>query len=106
MAQKTQTVSDIDGAENANIGAVPRHYPSLEGGDRIVDITQEQAEALMAKSVKDVITVELRLPSGSQNVLVSKKDLDAWLASGGNSDVLKNAAHLKGRRPGFSPNGN
>jgi len=103
LAIRTEKVSDIDGTPGADVGAVPRNYPGIDGGDHIMDITKEQADALMAKAVRDVITVELRFPSGSQNVLVSKKDLDAWM---GNPDVLKNAAHLKGRRPGYSPNGN
>lgn len=104
MATQVSKVSDLDGSPNADIGAVVRNYLGLAGGDRILDITQEQMDALAAKAVKDVLTVELRMPdSSTRTLLVTKKELDAWL---GKPEVLENAAHLKGRRPGFSPNGN
>jgi hypothetical protein len=104
LAIKQVKVSDLDGSEGAEVGAVVRDYPGLDA-PRILDVTQAQADALAAKAVKDVVTVELRLPDTSTSVvLVAKAELDEWF---GNDEVLKKAAYLKGRRPGFSPkNGN
>ena len=104
MAIKQTKISDLDGTEGADVGVVVRGYPGVEGA-KLLDVTPAQADALKDKAVKDVMTVEVRLSdTSSTTVLVSKKELDAWL---GNPEVLKNAAHLRGRRPGYSPtNGN
>jgi hypothetical protein len=100
MAIKQVRMSDIDGTEDADFGVVVRDYPGLDD-PRLLDVTKEQADALVAKAVKDVITVELRLPDTStRSVLITKAELDKWL---GKDDVLKNAAHLRGRRPGYRP---
>jgi BioD-like phosphotransacetylase family protein len=103
LAIRTEKVSDLDGAPEANVGAVLRDYPGQESA-KILDVTADQAKELEAKAVKDVVTVELRMPDTStKTVLVAKKELDAWL--GKPQEVLKNASFLRGRRPGFSPSG-
>jgi hypothetical protein len=101
VASKVTKVSDINGDESADYGVVVREYPDLEGGDRLLDVTKAQAEALTGKAVRDVLQVEVRQPDGSPTtVLVSKAEIDKWL---GSPDALKNAAYLRGRRPGTRP---
>lgn len=104
MAAKVTKVSDIDGTEGADYGVVIRSYPGVDGA-KLLDVTPDQAKALSAAAVKDVLSVEIRNPDTSTTaVLVSKAELDKWM---GKSEVVKNAASLRGRRPGYSPtNGN
>lgn len=104
MAIKTSKVSDLDGSDDADYGVVIRDYPELDAA-RLLDVTKAQADELIVQAVTDVLTVEVRLADGStKQVLISKAELDKWL---GKPDVLKNAAYLRGRRPGQSPgNGN
>lgn len=104
MASKVQKVSDLDGADDANFGVVVRGYPGVDAA-KLLDVTEAQADDLMGKGVKNTILVEVRRPdSSTQTVQVPKVDFDKWI---GKPEVVQNAAHLKGRRPGFSPtNGN
>ncbi len=105
MAIRQLKVSDLDGSEGADIGIVVRDYPGLDQA-KILDVTKEQAEAISGKALKNMVTLEVRLPDTStREVLVSKTEFDKW--AGGNADeLLKHAASLRGRRPGYSPNGN
>lgn len=104
MATKVEKVSDIDGADNAEYGVVIRDYPGVEAA-KLLDVTKEQAEALVGLAVKDAITVEVRNPdSSTRAVQVPVAAVKKWV---GDDKVVQNAAHLKGRRPGYSPgNGN
>lgn len=103
MATKVQKVSDLDGADNAEYGVVVRGYPGIEGA-KLLDVTAEQSEALVALAVKDAITVEVRKPDTSVTaVQVPVAAFKKWV---GDDKIVQNAAHLKGRRPGYSPTGN
>jgi hypothetical protein len=78
-------------------------YPNVEGA-KFLDGTKEQAEALTGLAVKDAITVEVRDPDTSTTaVQVPVAAFNKWV---GKPEVVQNAAHLKGRRPGYSPTGN
>jgi hypothetical protein len=100
MANVVSKVSDLDGSSNANYGVVLRNYPGVDGA-KLLDVTSEQAEALLNLAVKDSVTIEVRNPDGSVSaVQVPIAALKKWV---GDDKVVQNAAHLKGRRPGFSP---
>jgi hypothetical protein len=97
LAIKQTKVSDLDGSDDAEYGVVVRDYPDLDAA-RILDVTKDQAEGLVALAVTDILTVEVRLPDNSvKQVLIRKVDLDKWL---GKPEVLQEAAYLRGRRPG------
>lgn len=103
MATKVSKVSDLDGAIDADYGVVVRGYPGVEGA-KLLDVTASQADDLLGRAVKNTVTVEVRKPDTTvQAVQVSKAELDKWV---GKPEVIQNAAHLKGRRPGYSPTGN
>lgn len=100
MATKVSKVSDLDGATDADYGVVIRGYPGVEGA-KLLDVTAEQAEALQALAVKDSVTVEIRNPDSSTRALqIPVAAFNKWV---GKPEVVQNAAHLKGRRPGYSP---
>lgn len=104
MAVRQLKVSDLDQAEGADYGVVVRGYPGVEGA-KLLDVTKEQAAELLGLAVKDAITVEVRNPDTSTTaVQVPVAAFKKWV---GDDKVMQNAAHLKGRRPGYSPgNGN
>lgn len=100
MATKVEKVSDIDGADGADYGVVVRGFPGVDAA-KLLDVTKEQAEALVGLAVKDAITVEVRNPDTSVHaVQVPVAAFKKWI---GDNKVVQNAANLKGRRPGYSP---
>lgn len=105
MAIKSIKVSDIDGSDNADVTVVVREHPAIQSA-KALDVTAEQAQALIDKAVNDVISVEVRKQDGTAtDVLVSLPDLNQWLEKP--DQVLDAARFLKGRQPGYSPrNGN
>lgn len=106
MAIRQVKVSDLDGSEGAEIGVVVRDYPGLDQA-KALDVTKEQADALVTQEVKNVVVLELRMPDTTvREVMVSKSNFDKW-AGGNAEELLKSAPGLRGRRPGYSPgNGN
>lgn len=102
LAQRVEKISDLDGATAADYGVVLRSYPGVES-DRLLDVTKEQVDALIALAVKDALVVEVRNPNTTvQHVQVPVAAVKKWV---GDDKVVQNAAHLKGRKPGYSPNG-
>jgi len=100
VAQKVQTVSDIDGADDADYGVVVRGFPGVEAA-KLLDVTKDQAETLQGLAVKDTVTLEVRNPDTT--VLTIQVPIAAFKKWIGDDKVVANAAHLKGRRPGYSP---
>ena len=103
VAIKQTKVSDLTGEEEADFGVVVRDYPGLKSA-KILDVTEDQATALTAMAVKDVVVCEVRR-SGEPTikVLLAKADFDQW-TGGDTKQLLAKAAFLRGRRPGATPN--
>jgi hypothetical protein len=100
LAVRTFKVSDLDQAEGSDYGVVVRGYPGIDGA-KLLDVTKEQADVLVGLAVKDAITIDVRNPDTSTNaVQVPVAAFNKWI---GKPEVMQNAAHLKGRRPGYSP---
>ncbi len=101
MAIKSIKVSDLDGSNNADVTVVVREHPAIQAA-KALDVTAEQAQALIGKAVNNVVTVEVRKQDGTTtDVLVSLPDLNQWLENP--EQVLEGARFLKGRQPGYSP---
>lgn len=83
MAIRSVKVSDLDGSEPADTTVVIREHPAIQQA-KSLDVTAAQAKALVDRlTVKNVVTVELRLEDGTPpvDVLVSTADLDKWLGA-------------------------
>lgn len=95
-------VSDLDGSDGADVSIVIREHNAISS-PKAVDVTAEQAQALIAKAVKNVTTIQVQEENGTKyDLLVSVSDLDKWL--GDATKVLNGARFLKGRPQGYSPN--
>ena len=105
MAVKSVKVSDLSGADGADITVVLRDYPGLDAA-KALDVTPDESTALLAKALSDVLVLELRMPdSTTKEVMVKKTDLDKWMVKP--EEVVASARSLRGRQPGYSPrNGN
>ncbi|MGQ0719505.1 MAG: hypothetical protein ACT4NP_19760 [Pseudonocardiales bacterium] len=104
MAIKSVKVSDLDGSDDADVTVVVREHPAIQQA-KALDVTAEQVEALVAKAVTNVVTVEVRREDGTTaDVLVNRTDLDKWL--GDPDKVLAAARFNRGRQPGYSPQRN
>ena len=103
MALRQVKVSDIDGAEGADVAVVVRDYPGLDQS-KTIDVTPEQRAGLAAKALKNVMTLEIKTDDGeAETILVTKAEFDKWL--GEPAQVLKNARNTRGRVPGSRING-
>ena len=97
LAIRTLKVSDIDGADNADIDVVVRGYPGADAL-KLLNVTTEQAAALLELAVKDAITVEIRNPDGTTRAIqVPVATFTKWV---GSADAVTNAAFLRGRKAG------
>lgn len=101
MAIRSVKISDLDGSEPADVTVVVRDHPAIQQA-KALDVTAEQAETLIAKAVKNVVTVEIQAgESPKQEVLINLNDLNKWL--GDPDKVLEAARFTRGRPPGYSP---
>lgn len=102
MAFRQLRVSDVSGKDiddEQAISVVVRQHPDLTEG-KVFDASEEEMSGL--KSVGNLVELELRLPHGSRTLLVTKAEFDKLMPL----DKLKELPGLRGRRPGYSPNGN
>lgn len=103
MAVRQIKISDLDGSDGANITIVVRDYPGLDAA-KAIDVTDEQADAVIAKAIKNAVTLEIRNEdTTTREVMVTKTEFDKWI--GKPEDVLGAARGLKGRVPGTRMNG-
>lgn len=101
MAVKSVKVSDLSGADGADITVVLREYPGMESA-KALDVTPDESTALLAKALSDVVVLELRNPDNTtKEVMVKKTDLDKWMVKP--EEVIAGARSLRGRQPGYSP---
>lgn len=101
MAIRSIKVSDLDGADGADVTVIIREHPAIQQA-KALDVTDEQAARLIGRAVMNMVKVEIQWGNGGkQEILVNLADLDKWL--GDPKKVLSDARFTRGRPPGYRP---